>query len=85
MPDSAKVYGQHYMCVELTTSEANKIAESYIIAEIITNRANDISSFASVYPNIYALKDSSRNVPAENGHIIATSRGGLKFHVVSTN
>ncbi|CAD8069569.1 unnamed protein product [Paramecium sonneborni] len=85
MPSSSSVNGQHYFCVTMTTSQINIVAEQYIIAQTLTQKANAISTFESTYPNIYALKSNTRQIPAQSGSAQVKSKGGLTINVISKN
>jgi deoxyribonuclease-2 len=41
------------MCLSITTTEANRLATEYIIAETLTNRANSPAAFATAFPQLY--------------------------------
>ncbi|CAK62557.1 unnamed protein product (macronuclear) [Paramecium tetraurelia] len=85
MPSSANVNGQHYFCVTMTTSQINVVAEQYIIAQTLTQKANEISTFESTYPNIFALRNNSRNIQAQSGSKQVKSKNGLSILVISKN
>lgn len=51
------------MCLELTTQELDNIAHHYRVAEVIVNKANLVSGFEGIFPNIFSLKDNSRSPP----------------------
>jgi deoxyribonuclease-2 len=38
------------MCLSITTTEANRLATEYIVAETLTNRANSPAAFATAFP-----------------------------------
>ncbi|CAD8149190.1 unnamed protein product [Paramecium octaurelia] len=96
MPSSSQVYGQHYMCLSITTTEANRLATEYIIAETLTNRANSPAAFATAFPQLYQLKTNSRTktYQTESGTVLSaalqdsikiSSKGGFKLTAYSKN
>ncbi|KAM3139026.1 hypothetical protein pb186bvf_008837 [Paramecium bursaria] len=85
MPTSADVYGQHYFCASMTSSQIEILALQYKIAQVITNKSSSPPSFATSFPNIYSLKDNSRGTTPLSGNTIVQTKGGLQIKAISTN